>query len=266
MMGPPSTKLDAEGWLIAHRGFPEAFPENSIAGVRAALDAGARFVEFDVQLSRDGEPVVIHDATLSRIGRGVDHGDDEVAALDWKTLATRTIGEPGRFGHEFERQRVPHLAEMLALVDQYPGVTAFVEMKPQSLQRFGSAAVVGPVLAEMRRASSPCVAISFDAAALAMIRARGADAIGLGIKPWNADTRSAAERLAPDYLFIRVDRIPAGDNPFWPGDWQWAVYVIDDIACARSLRARGADLIETDRFPLLLAASRDSDAVGEDRV
>lgn len=238
--------------LVAHRGFPEAYPENSLAGVRAALEAGAKFVEFDVQLSRDGMPVVMHDPTLARVSGSVDNGD--VGALDWETLSTRTIGEPGRFGDSFMDQRVPSLADMLALVDRYPGVTAFVELKTESLQRFGRGAVIEPVLAELRRATSQSVAISFDVETLEAIRARGDDPIGLGIKPWNAAAHSVARRLAPEYLFVRDDRIPGRDQPFWPGDWRWVVYVVDDPDCARKLLARGADLIETDRIGRMIPA------------
>ncbi|RFF26965.1 MULTISPECIES: glycerophosphodiester phosphodiesterase family protein [unclassified Wenzhouxiangella] len=240
----------AAGWLIAHRGYPHAYPENSLAGVEAALAAGARLVEFDIQLTRDGVPVVIHDESLSRVG----DSDEEIATLDWETASQRSIGEAGRFDSEFAQQHVPRLADMLALVDRYPAVTAFVEIKRQSLKRFGRAPVVEAVCRVLRQASSRCVPISFDAAALARAREYGAEAIGLVIKPWNDESRRAAERLAPDYLFIQAGRVPKGSRSLWPGEWQWAVYVVDDPDSARMLRRRGADLIETDRFPPMLEA------------
>jgi glycerophosphoryl diester phosphodiesterase len=51
---------------IAHRGFSSRYPENTLLAFERALDLGADGAEFDVQLSRDGVPVVIHDESLLR--------------------------------------------------------------------------------------------------------------------------------------------------------------------------------------------------------
>ena len=55
--------------IIAHRGASAVAPENTIAAFQAAIDSGADGIEFDVRLSRDGVPVVIHDETLYRTHR-----------------------------------------------------------------------------------------------------------------------------------------------------------------------------------------------------
>lgn len=52
--------------LVAHRGWPTRFPENSLAGFIAAIEAGAREIELDVWASRDGVPFICHDPTLER--------------------------------------------------------------------------------------------------------------------------------------------------------------------------------------------------------
>ena len=52
--------------IVAHRGDAEHFPENSLPALEAAWRLGLRFAEFDVQLSADGVPYVIHDASLDR--------------------------------------------------------------------------------------------------------------------------------------------------------------------------------------------------------
>ncbi|MBA3353430.1 MAG: hypothetical protein H0U23_13610 [Blastocatellia bacterium] len=52
--------------IIAHRGASAVAPENTLAAFKKALDVGADGVEFDVRLSKDGVPVVIHDETLLR--------------------------------------------------------------------------------------------------------------------------------------------------------------------------------------------------------
>ncbi|MCQ6559176.1 glycerophosphodiester phosphodiesterase [Paenibacillus mendelii] len=52
---------------IAHRGYPVKYPENTLSSFQAAVDLGYTYVELDVQLSKDGVPVVIHDYTVDRM-------------------------------------------------------------------------------------------------------------------------------------------------------------------------------------------------------
>lgn len=52
---------------VAHRGDPYRVRENTLPSLRSALDLGADAVEIDVRLSRDGVPVLLHDATLKRL-------------------------------------------------------------------------------------------------------------------------------------------------------------------------------------------------------
>lgn len=72
--------------LVAHRGFAREAPENTLAAVAYAADAGANAVEVDVRAAGDGTPVVVHDATVDRVtdatGAVADFAPDELAALD----------------------------------------------------------------------------------------------------------------------------------------------------------------------------------------
>lgn len=77
--------------IFAHRGYRAKWPENTMLAFRKALEAGCAAMELDVQLSRDGEVVIIHDETLDRTTsgagpmkdltlaelRGLDAGQDE---------------------------------------------------------------------------------------------------------------------------------------------------------------------------------------------
>jgi glycerophosphoryl diester phosphodiesterase len=53
--------------LVAHRGYAAHWPENTLPALDAAVAAGARWVEVDVQLCADGVPVLLHDADLERV-------------------------------------------------------------------------------------------------------------------------------------------------------------------------------------------------------
>ncbi len=91
---------------IAHRGASANFPENTLAAFIAAVEAGARMVELDVQRSRDGALVVIHDDT-------VDRTTDGLGRVDEMTLAELKSLDAGvRFGERFRGERIPTLEEV----------------------------------------------------------------------------------------------------------------------------------------------------------
>jgi len=72
--------------VVGHRGSGKGKAENTLFAFRGALDAGVRNVEFDVQLSKDGIPVVFHDVDLARCtnGTGILHENtlDQLRQLD----------------------------------------------------------------------------------------------------------------------------------------------------------------------------------------
>ena len=53
--------------LVAHRGYMERYPENSLSSIRAALESGACMVEFDVQMDAAGRLVLLHDDNFKRL-------------------------------------------------------------------------------------------------------------------------------------------------------------------------------------------------------
>ncbi|HZG83415.1 glycerophosphodiester phosphodiesterase [Paenibacillus sp.] len=55
---------------VAHRGYPVRYPENTLSSFEAALQLNYAYLELDVQLSKDGVPVVIHDYTVDRVTDG----------------------------------------------------------------------------------------------------------------------------------------------------------------------------------------------------
>ena len=78
---------------LAHRGDWRAAPENSLAALTAAVRIpGCDGVEFDVQLSRDDVPVLLHDETLARV-QGRDARVDALEAAELDVLGIPTLGE-----------------------------------------------------------------------------------------------------------------------------------------------------------------------------
>ena len=238
--------------LIAHRGDAARFPENTLGALRGAIEAGCAFVEFDVQLTADLVPVVIHDASLARTA-GVQ---GSVLDMPWAQLREIAVGEPDRFGDRFAGERIPRLADAVALLAASPHVTAFIELKRASLRRFGLEPFVARVLAEAAPLAGRGIAISYDAAALLEARRRGAGAIGWVIERWDDTSQQAARELGPDYLFAKRTLLPEPPEPLWPGNWSWAVYDVDDPEEALAIVARGVRFVETRAVGELLADPR----------
>ncbi len=82
-----------ECWVVGHRGAAAVAPENTLPSIRAARDAGALMIEFDVQQSADGALFVFHDHTLERFGGKPLGGEPLVAsALPWDALSQKSVG------------------------------------------------------------------------------------------------------------------------------------------------------------------------------
>lgn len=111
--------------IIGHRGASAVAPENTMAAFREALAVGADGIEFDVRLTRDRVPVVIHDSTLRRTG-GVPH---RVADLTWVEISKVDVGS--WFAGTFANETIPSLAELFKLF-QSNNSTLYLEMKCDS--------------------------------------------------------------------------------------------------------------------------------------
>lgn len=78
--------------IIAHRGLPTKYQENSIAGSVAAYEAGATMIENDVRLTKDGVVVVMHDSTIDR----TTSGSGSVASMTYAEISQYVLdGEAG---------------------------------------------------------------------------------------------------------------------------------------------------------------------------
>ncbi len=109
--------------LIGHRGARAYAPENTLASLHTAADMGVEWVELDVKLSRDGEPIIFHDETLER----VTGASGLVADMDWKDLKELDAG--AHFSNSFVDERIPHLEQALdVIIDR--GIGLNLEIKP----------------------------------------------------------------------------------------------------------------------------------------
>lgn len=106
-------------WKIGHRGACGHAPENTLLSMKKALELGVHGFEFDIQLSKDGEPVVIHDDTLER----TTSGKGSVSDYTWQELQQFDAGSG---------EKIPTLRNVLDLVDKR--CRLFVELKAQGAE------------------------------------------------------------------------------------------------------------------------------------
>ena len=227
--------------IVAHRGYASRYPENSRNGIRAALAAGAPFVEFDVQLTADAVPMVIHDLNLLRTaGR-----DRFLNQIPYAEACDAEIAETERFGDAFKGERICSLAEVVALFEQWPRARPVVEIKRESAEAFGVDAMVEIVMKVLEPLRERVVVISFVERAVLTARRLGAAEIGWCLNYYDDDARRIAEAIAPDYVICDYHRLPDPPDRPWPGPWRWICWEVTDPALALELAARGVDLIET---------------------
>lgn len=98
--------------IIAHRGGAADCPENTLAAFKNAVELGADGVEFDVQLTKDGEVVVIHDEFIDRTMSGSG------LVKDYTLAELRQMSAGEFFSPDFKDQKIPTLAEVLELVKE----------------------------------------------------------------------------------------------------------------------------------------------------
>ncbi len=128
--GSPAERLLRAGrpLVIAHRGYSEIAPENTLPAFKLAKTAGADLVELDYHHTKDGVPIVIHDSDLDRTTDAVAKWGGKKIRVDAKTAEELRGLDAGRwFDRQFAGTRLPQLDEALDLIQN--GGATLIERK-----------------------------------------------------------------------------------------------------------------------------------------
>lgn len=149
--------------VIAHRGASGHAPENTIPAFLTALDMGADWIELDVHLSKDGVPIVIHDATLER----TTNGQGTVSDASWLDLSKLDAGS--WYGEEFARTPIPSLRQVLDTIGDR--ATLLIELKVDGQGQLYKG-LVDSVLSDIQEANSSkyCILQAFSSEYLKEIK------------------------------------------------------------------------------------------------
>ncbi|MET0377402.1 MAG: glycerophosphodiester phosphodiesterase family protein [Spongiibacteraceae bacterium] len=226
--------------LIAHRGWQRQFPENTLPAIQGALDAGARYVEIDVQLTTDGVPVLFHDRTLNRVCRQGGPIHHYSAAQ----LRQFSAYEPNRFGEKFLGTPIATLADVAVVIDRHADAHLFLEVKGLAVLECGNAAVLDAIAPYLDRLGARCTVISFAHEFLNYACSRGYQRVGPVLNHWQEIHTSRLHELEPTVVFCDVAELPAKDDlraqPF-----PLAVYEVDQPEQVQVLLDRGVRWVET---------------------
>lgn len=226
--------------LVAHRGYQRKYPENTLLAYREAIAVGARAIETDVLLSADRQPVLYHDATLTRVSgrRG------RIDQLTLAQLLTLPAHEPKRFGTAFADNRITALTALVELLADHPGVTAYIEIKHEALAFAGIEQCYRIIADSLAPVAPQCVLISFAFDVIAHASAQGWQRNGLVLERWSDHRSNAVAEIAPEVMFCNHRKVPARAdlNQIVP---EVVLYEIDCPATAIHWFRRGADRVET---------------------
>ncbi|HCM11964.1 MAG TPA: glycerophosphodiester phosphodiesterase, partial [Lachnospiraceae bacterium] len=108
--------------VIAHRGYSGQYPENTMLAYEKAVEAGCDELEIDVQMTRDGVLVILHDETVER----TTDGKGFIKDLNYQEL--RKFNVNARFGDQYGFNPIPSFEEYLDWVRKR-NVTTNIELK-----------------------------------------------------------------------------------------------------------------------------------------
>lgn len=179
--------------ILAHRGFSAAYPENTMLAFQKALEIGADGVEFDVQLTSDGVPVILHDEDLNRVA------GENVYVKDLTYAELRRLDVSYKFRGQVPKQTVPTLEEYFSLVKTRNFITN-IELKTAYWEYPGiEQRVVGLIDAFHLRGR--VILSSFNHYSLLRAKAIAPDIpCGLLYECRIAEPQDYAKRLGMDYL------------------------------------------------------------------
>ena len=230
--------------LVAHRGYQAKYPENTALSLNKAITAGARFIELDVQFSLDQLPIIYHDTNLRR----VSGADVEIAKTSREQLLKYPAYEPERLGKQFIEELISPLESLVEILQRHPQVTAFVELKDESIAHCGREIILKSVCSVLQPVMSQVVIMSFDYQLAVAAREAEWPLVGVVLRNWTDLDHPLVSRARPDYIYVDHTIVPADfdrDSTQQLNNCKLVTYEVGNNQLAQELLRRGVDMLET---------------------
>lgn len=237
--------------VIGHRGAAGYAPENTLAGFVHAAQRGVGWVEFDVRLTKDGVPILLHDDNLDR----TTDGAGPVAAATLKEIKKLDAGS--WFDKRFAGEEVPTLSEALDVIHDC-GMTPNIEIKANPREHWHTGRIVGDELERLWPPGRPLPLVSsFKMRALAGFKRARPD-LPVGLNVWRRphfQWTFGASFLDCVSVHFSADRVTDRQIAQVKASGRRVVcYTVNDAALAQRLFGRGVDAVFTDVPDMILAA------------
>ncbi|PHQ81452.1 MAG: glycerophosphoryl diester phosphodiesterase [Coxiella sp. (in: Bacteria)] len=220
---------------IGHRGAPVHAPENTIASLRKAKELGATWIEFDVRLTQNGQPIIMHDNTLNR----TTNGRGKVAKTPFSDMANLDAGEG---------QQVPLLDRWLRVAAEL-NLGVNIEIKESALRATEVALQVYQALQKSWTPDLPSPLVSSVVAKnlLAYRTLDPAMALALIVTSWPWGCLSKLKAVDASALVIRANSINAKRvKKLHDAGYKVLVYTVNKASEAQKLFDMGVDSVFTD--------------------
>lgn len=221
--------------VIAHRCGGVLAPENSLAGLEIAAGLGCRAVEFDVMLTADSVPILMHDATLDRTtrcrGLVAEHGYAEIRAVD---------------------PRVPRLDEVMTVCRKFD-MWVNIELKPTAGREERTGEIVGRWLADHWHGRGVVSSFS-EKSTLAARRQLPHASFAMLCGALPEDWQSVCAGLGAVAVHLDAEHAAAAAPCLQAAGIAWACYTVNTQKAAECLFSLGCHAVFTDRPDLLLPA------------
>ena len=231
--------MDKTFFIVGHRGAPAQFPENSLEGIIHCLEIGADGVEFDVQISSDGVPVVFHDQVLDR----VCDREGNIYDFSERELDLTSAHEPSRFSNKFYPQPIVSLQKVATQTAGF-NASIFIEIKEESYSAVDKYHFADKVIKASQCLAEARVIISYDEDILRYCRRHHNTKIGWVVRKYNPGAYKIYVGLKPDFVICNYKKIAAPEN-LWQIDCPWFLYDLVDVDEVQRWVQAGVKYIET---------------------
>ncbi len=226
--------------IIGHRGFPELYPENTAIAVSKAIELGVHGIEIDIQLTQDGQCVLLHDETLDRTTCCSGRADQ----LSLESITQISAHEPDRFGEAYIGETIPSL-EIISQLCYSHRCQLFIELKLSDTSIVDREFYVEQAIKSSVSAGRQRRIISYDKTLLEIARKKCQLPIGWVLTQYDSMHERLAKKLNPDFLICNYTKLPKNKSKLWSGAWKWFIYDVKDIELMSKLRNRGVTYFES---------------------
>lgn len=219
---------------VAHRGDCQHHIENTLESIKTAIDNGIEHIEIDVQLTQEGLPIVFHDNNL----KAMLNLDTCMAKVNFKNINKQPLTPRKKTTVINSHYYTPLLSQVVSLIQQFPKVTLYVEVKNINFYYFSYQHVYKTITETLNPIMNQVVIIGFSYRFLRLVKNNSTLPIAYVLPSWQHYSTKMLSKLKPEIIFADINIIPNTEK-FHAKKETWIVYEVSNIEQAKQLIEQG---------------------------